>query len=262
MKKSIFVFAVSFILFAAYNGCKKESDISTGPVPTENYFPSNEGTNYKFSYQRDSSGIMSSGIRTTYYKGTKTIQGTVYQIQIDSLISSLLLSVDSSYFRTSVSGVYYFLDTTGLAASIEDSTLLLFLPYLVVDKELLAYSLPIQVGRAWTAFKINLNFPGLPVTSLVDLSAAAVGKETISLNLSGGTVNKEAVKIRFTLTLRINPLSTVTQTFTADAWLVQDIGPAKWDGCGTIVNFFTGLGINFADTSVVVRQSLIDYQIK
>lgn len=262
MKKSIFVFVVSFILLVAYNGCKKVSDSSTGPVPTENYFPSKEGTNYKFSYQRDSSGTVSNGERTTYYKGTKSFQNTLYQIQIDSLSLSTLVNVDSSYFRNSVSGIYYFLDTTGLAASIEDSTLLQFLPYLVVDKELLAYALPIQAGRAWTAFKINLNFTGLPVTSLVDLSAAAVGKETISLNLLSGTVNKEAMKIRFTLTLRINPLSNVTQTFTAYAWLVQDIGPAKWDGCGTIVNFFTGLGINFADTSVVVKQSLIDYQIK
>jgi hypothetical protein len=64
------------------------------------------------------------------------------------------------------------------------------------------------------------------------------------------------------MTLRLNPLSAVVQTFTADAWLVPDIGPAKWDGSGTIVNFFTGLGIDFADTTNVVKQSLTYYDIK
>lgn len=259
-KLMVLLFAA--ILIFLITGCKKESSSPTAPTPTENYFPSTEGTNYKYSYQRiDSSGQIN-GTRITHYKGSRTIQGTAYKIQIDSLIVSSFVGVDSSYFRTAVAGVYYFLDTTGLAASIEDSTLMQFLPFILVDKELLAYSVPIQVGGSWTAFKMNLNYPGLPLTTLVDLSANAASKETISLNLVTGNVNKEAVRIRFILTLRTNPLSGVTQTFTADAWLVKDIGPVKWDGSGTIVNFFTGLGIDFADTSVVVKQSLIDYQIK
>lgn len=262
MKKIITLLIVTAILIVFNNGCKKGSDNPIAPTPTENYFPSSEGTNYKYSYQRiDSSGQID-GIRTTYYKGSKTIQGTAYKIQIDSLFTSTLVGVDSSYFRIATAGVYYFLDTTGLAASIEDSTLIQFLPFILVDKELLAYATPLQVGGKWTSFKMNLNLPGLPVTTLVDLYAEAVGKESISLNLSSGSVNKEAIKIKFTLKLRTNPLSVVTQSFSADAWLVKDIGPAKWDGSGTIVNFFTGLGIDFADTTVVVRQSLIDYQIK
>ena len=135
------------------------------------------------------------------------------------------------------------------------------IPFVTIDKELLAYSSPLQAGKSWPVFKINLTSP--LVVTVVDVSALVVGKETITLNLASGQTNKEAMKIKFTLTLRLNPFSPrLAQTFTAYAWLIQDIGPAKWEGSGTIVNFFTGLGIDFADTTTVINQNLIDYQIK
>ncbi len=97
----------------------------------------------------------------------------------------------------------------------------------MIDKELLAFSSSLQAGTSWPVFKINLTSP--VVVTVVDVSALVIGKESITLNLQSGQTSKEAMKIRFTLTLRLNPLSPVVQTFTADAWLIQDIGPAKWE---------------------------------
>ena len=259
MKKTILL-SLAVILGVGYWGCKDSESGPTSPGTTINYFPNNEGTNYKYSYSKTQPSGTTQGTRTTYYKGSKTISSTNYKIQIDSLNLNSVLQVDSSYFRTTEAGAYYFIDTTGFAASITDPTLIPLIPFVTIDKELLAYSSPLQAGKSWPVFKINLTSP-LFVT-VVDVSALAIGNETITLNLPSGQTNKEAMNVKFTLTLRLNPLSPVVQVFTANAWLVPDVGPAKWDGSGTIVNFFTGLGIDFGDTTNVVKQSLIDYTIK
>jgi len=259
MKKIILLSLVAAITFG-YWGCKKsESEGPTSPGTTENYFPNNEGTSYKYSYSRTDSSGQSNGTRTTYYKGSITIKGTSYKVQIDSLVISSSPQVDSSYFRSTSSGIYYYIDTTGFAASITDSSLIPLISSVVIDQELLGYSYPMAVGKTWPVFKINL--ASLNIT-VVDVSALVVGKEPINLNLISGSTSKEALKVKFTLTLKLNPFSTSVQTYIANAWLVQDIGPAKWEGSGTLVNVFTGLGIDFADTTTVVSQSLIDYSIK
>jgi len=84
----------------------------------------------------------------------------------------------------------------------------------------------------------------------------------IVLSLPTGPTYKDAYNIKYTLTRRLNTQSPMFQTFTANAWLIQDIGPAKWEGNGTLVDVLTGVGIDFGDTTTVVNQSLIDYQIK
>ena len=258
--KKIILLSLAAALSFGYLGCKKsESEGPTSPGTTENYFPNSEGTNYKYSYSRTDSSGQVNGTRTTYYKGSITIKGTSYKVQIDSLVISSSPQVDSSYFRSTSSGIYYYIDTTGFAASITDSSLIPLISSVVIDQELLGYSYPMAVGKTWPVFKINL--ASLNIT-VVDVSALVVGKEPINLNLISGSTSKEALKVKFTLTLKLNPFSTSVQTYIANAWLVQDIGPAKWEGSGTLVNVFTGLGIDFADTTTVVSQSLIDYSIK
>lgn len=261
--KKLFLFSIVTFFLLGYVGCKKsESGNPTAPGSTENYFPNNEGTSYKYSYSRTDSSGQSNGTRTTNYKGTVTIKGTAYKIQIDSLsiFTSSTVQIDSSYFRSSAAGIYYYIDTTGFATSITDSSLIPLIPYVIIDNELLAYSLPLQSGKSWTVFRITLTSP--LVATVVDVSALAVGTEPITISLPSGSTNKDAIKIKYTMTLRLNPLSPAVQTYIAYAWLIQDVGPAKWEGCGTLVNVFTGLGIDFADTTTVVSQSLIGYTIK
>lgn len=247
-----------------YFGCKKSESSGTSPtdaiIITENSFPKNPGTNYKYSYNRFDSLGQTSGNRITFFDGNAIIQGTTYKIQIDSLIIGSIFETDSTYFRTSGAGLYYFVDTTGFAESITDSSLIPLIPYVVFDQELLSYSFPLSAGKNWTAFKVNLTYP-LQVT-VIDVSASNVSQETITLNLSSGQTSKDALKIKFTLTLRLNPLSSVVQTYTAFAWLIPNVGVAKCEGNGALVNFLTGQGINLADTSTVVNQALVDYQIK
>jgi hypothetical protein len=262
VKKKILI-SLTALLLLSFTGCKKsESGNPITPGTTENYFPNNEGTNYKYSYLRIDSTGQVSGSRVTYYRGSKTIQGTTYKIQIDSLVISNSLQIDLSSFRTTEAGVYFFVDTSGFAAPINDSAFAQFIPFIKIDNELLAYAFPLQVGRFWTVFKINLNYPGSPQTTLIDVFANAIGNENIILNLSDGQTIKDAFKIKYTMVIRANASSQDTRSFMADAWLINDIGPAKWEGSGALISVLTGLGIDFADTTIVVKQSLIDYQIK
>ena len=264
--KNMIILSLAAVLILTFEGCKK-SEVTSPPSQAgveikENSFPKNEGTNYKYYYLRTDSTGQSSGTRITYYKGESVISGPSYKIQIDSSNLNAVLQVDSSYFRTTTNGLYYFIDTTGFATSLEDSTLIQFLPFITIDNELLAYLFSLQVSKSWTVFKMNLNYPGWFPTTLVDVSADVIGEENITLDLIGGAVIKKALNIKYTMVLKTNPLLPTPRTFTANAWLVPEIGPAKWEGNGTLVNVFTGRGIDFADTASVVQQSLIDYEIK
>jgi hypothetical protein len=87
------------------------------------------------------------------------------------------------------------------------------------------------------------------------------------LGLATGTVTLSAAKIQYTLNLQIpNPNSIKAtpskSTFTANAWFADKIGIVKIDGNAAILDTFTGNGINFADTTSTVTQSLIGYNIK
>jgi hypothetical protein len=262
--KKLFLISLTSLLILTFEGCKK-SDVTSPPPQdgiqiTEDSFPKNDGTNYKYSYTRIDSTGQISGIRITYYKGSKTIQGTTYKIQIDSLIVSPLPQIDSSYFRTTNAGMYLYTDTTGFVASISDSSLIPLIPFIAIDEELLTYSFPLHAGTSWPVLKINLTSPVF--VTVVDISAIAVGDTTIFLNLQTGQTSKEALNVKFTLTLRLNSTSSESKIFTANAWLVQNIGPVKWEGSCALINVLTGLGIDFADTTTVVDQNLIDYTIK
>lgn len=259
--KKISLMLLSLILMLTLQNCKSsDSELPTSPDASNTYFPSSDGTYYKYSYIRTDSSGQTSGTRNTQYSGTEIKAGITYKIQIDSILLNSILQIDRAFFRTSGSGVYYFIDTTGFAASITDSSLIPLIPFVQIDQELLAYTSPLESGKTWPVFKINLTSP--IVVTVIDVSAVAEGIETITLSLPSGQTNKQALRIKYTLSLRLNPFSGEVQTYTANAWLVEGIGPAKWDGCGTLVNVFTGLGINFADTTTIVSQSLIDYSVK
>ena len=265
--RKLIILSLAATLAIGYWGCKKSEEnpagsSESGITITDNTYPKNEGTYYKYAYDRTDSNGHSSGTRITYYKGDIIILGPTYKTQIDSSNLNATWQVDSLYFRTTAGGVYYFIDTTGFAASIEDPTLIQFLPFIAIDNELLAYSFPIQVGTLWPVFKMNLNYPGLPPTTLVDVSASVIGEEDINLGLISGIIIKKALIVKYTMVLKTNPLLPMPRTYTANAWLIPDVGPVKWEGSGTIVNVFTGVGIDFGDTTTVVSQSLIDYSIK
>ena len=259
MKRKYILFILFISIVYLFNACK-ESNTSEPPnaveVADSTYFPSNDGSYYKYDAE-SKNGSQETGERYTYYRGADIKGTTTYQVQIDSIILTGQASVESrSYFRKSESGVFFFLDTTGLAASTPD--LIPYLQYLTIDSEMRLLFLPVTDNSSWTVFKMNINSSGLSFNPVV-VTAAYDGKETLTLNLNSSNVNVETVKLKFTLTIAIP--GTTTQTYTAFGWIASGIGFVKWEGNGTLIGAFTGNGIDFADTSSVHTQTLVEYNI-
>jgi hypothetical protein len=261
MKKKLLYIPAFILSILAFYTCSNNSttEVNTNPPQTTSsgYFPNGDQSYYKYSVEKtDSTGAMHSGSRSTTYDGSGTQNGVTYQKQIDSVSIQGTTAVGVSYFRKSDTGVFYFLDTTGFAEVIPDS----LKSYITLDAEMRLLLLPLQSGSTWPVFKMNLNYIVLNF-NIVELNAAYVGTDSVTLNLNTGTVTKEASKIKYDFNLKLDPFLP-TVTYTTYAWLVNDIGFVKWQGNATVIDAFTGGGVNFADTTSAVTMSLIQYKLK
>ncbi len=272
IKKVLLLLSVVGLIFIA--ACSK-NDTSTGTdnggdTDTTNYFPATNGNYYKYSLDRtDSTGTKSTGTRSETFNGTKTILGTEYQVQVDSTFIASLTTTSESYLRKSQPaagssnyGVYVYLDTSGISNLIPDS----LLQYLKISDEMTLYSFPFDQVNNWSVLSVKLDF-GIAAITLVDLKATYEGTENINLNLVSGAKTMSAAKIKYSLTLTIPDPNNIfgapaTQVYTANAWLVSNIGPVKWDGNASLLNAIVGGDIELADTSGSISQSLIDYKLK
>ncbi len=263
MKSKILLIILFGVMIYTLNSCKEsgstENPPAVDPVADTSYFPVKDGSYYKYTIARDSSSTQTNGERVTYYDGTG-IKGNVnYQIQIDTLtLAGQTIPSTTSYFRRTDTGVFYYLDTTGLSASVPGIDTLL--QYLTIDSEMRLLVLPVYDNSNWISFKMNLNYQGLINFNPVELTAVYDGKETLTLNLIPN-INVEAIRIKFTLKYRSSPFNAAQVFAPAYGWIASGIGFVKWQGNGTIVGVFTGNGIDFDDTTSVFTQSLIEYNI-
>jgi hypothetical protein len=263
MKKNLILFVLLIGAVCFINSCKKNSSSTENPttgtvVADASYYPAGDGTYYKYNVDKtDSDGTQSTGERTTHYTGTQLIANATYQIQVDSINISGIATTSLSYFRKSDTGVFFFLDTTGLVTSTPG--LIPYLQYLTFDSEMKLLILPVSDNSSWSVFKMTINATGFSF-SPVEVTTAYDGKETLTLNLNSGNVDVETVRLKFNLKVQTD-ISKPPQSYSAYCWLAKDIGFVKWEGNGTIIGAFTGNGIDFADTSSVVVQTLAEYII-
>ncbi len=271
IKKIVILLGIGGLLLLA--SCSKSDNPTdnggNNNADTTNYYPNKTGNYYKYSVEStDSTGTKSTGTRSATYTGTKVILGTEYQIQVDSTTLANVSTSNESYFRESQPtatdpnyGVYVYLDTSGISEFIPDS----LLSYLKISNEMILYSFPLTSGKTWPVFNVKLDF-GLIAIQLVSVDASYIGDENVTLNLASGSKTMSAAKIKFDLTLTIPDPNNITgtptkQIFSANAWLVKNIGPVKWTGNATILNAIVSGDIQLADTTGTLSQSLIDYKV-
>ncbi len=255
----LFVFIISMIYF--FNACD-ESSTNEPPaggnqVADSTYFPTYDSSYYKYSIERpDSNNNQITGTRSTFYSGTTIIGGVTYQVQIDSVfLTGQAAIADSMYFRKTNTGVFFNLDTTGLAASVPGLDTLI--QYITLDSELRLLLFPLLDNSNWTVFKMNINYQGLINFNPIELKTTFDGKETLTLNVNPSRV-VETVRLKFTLTIKPGPFDPV-KSYTAFGWIATGIGFVKWQGNGTIVGVFTGNGVDLDDTTSVFTENLIEY---
>ena len=263
MKKIILLLTVIISTGILFNACKNSNSVSPNTSSgTAVYFPSGDGSNYVYAVQAtDSTGTIT-GTRSTTYSGTSVINGITFQKEIDTLAFGTGVHVAASYFKVSSSEVDYFLDTTGLSTSIPDS----LIKYLSFSPTLKAFSFPFQSGQTWDVFDMGLKIGPLSIP-VINVTANYLGTQPITLNLTSGQSTQTAAEVNFVLTLTIpdlsNPLATPTQkSYSAIAWLVQNIGIVKWQGSGAVFSAFSGNGVSLGDTTTTVTQTLLSYNLK
>ncbi len=256
MKKLLFRTVIVIALALLINACNKDN--STNPPVQNNtgYFPNGDGTTYTYSISKtDSNGTQNTGTRSTEYSGTQVKNGTTYQVQIDSINISGVPSISLSYFRKTNDNLFYFLDTTGLSASIPDT----LRNNISLDAEMQVLSFPVDVNNTWPVFTLSVKYLFLTIPVLT-VEGSYDGTENLTLHLNSGDVNKSAVKLKYTLSIMV-PAGPTTE-YNASAWLVDGIGIVKWQGNAALLDAFAGGGIDLSDTTSVITQSLISYDVK
>ncbi len=263
MKKINFLFLSLISLAFLFNACKSSTTSPSNPTsgPGSSYFPNGDGTTYKYAVTKtDSSGNQSAGTRSTTYSGTTTLNGAVYQNEIDTISFGGFSIVTSSLFVKSNNSVNFAIDTSGLSASIPSQ----YLQYIKLSSSITAFKFPLQQGNPWNAFNMTLSLSGLTDT-LVNVTGTYIGMEQVPLTLSTGSTTMNAAKIQYIFKLQIpnpsNPFQFDTRSYSAFAWMADNVGMIKMEGNGAILDAFTGGGINFADTTSTISQSLISYNI-
>ncbi len=264
--KRITAFIMVVLAFAfLFNACKSKSSPTApgGNVNNGNYFPSSNGTNYKYAVTKtDSNGTQTSGQRSTTYSGTTVLAGVTYQNEIDSLTFKGVTTASTSLFLKSDTAVVFTIDTAGLYQLIPDSVK----QYFQLNTSLEVFKFPFKDGQSWPVLSINFKYGAISF-NIASLKGYYQGIQQVSLNLTSGAVTDSAAAVKYVLNLSIpdlsNPLAPPkTYTYSANAWLVNNIGVVKMEGNGTILSAFSGGGIQFGDTTSTITQSLISYNIK
>lgn len=267
--------------------CSSNSDSPTEPtnnngVTADNYYPGNLGSS--FTYNTDTalanSNYSQVGTRVSTYESTKTIGSVEYIVQknISTIAGN---SIETSLnFRRSSNGFYISIDTTGFSESLNelltDSLVASVVSGFEIDPEMNALSLPLTSGKEWSAFKFNviISFLGvqLPIT-VIEVKANYEGPESIVVPAIDGS--SESEKIKYTLVISLpdpenpinftnpqNPINLISREFYGYAWYTKDVGLTKLEGSAFLINSINGNGIDLADTTSLVKESLVSYDIK
>jgi hypothetical protein len=237
--------------------CKEES--ITNPIDEDNpiYFPDNEGTFYKFEIlQSDSNGIVSTGTRNVYYLGDTLIDGISFRMQVDTIQIDQQFSNSSSYFRTTETGVFYFVDTTGFVSALPDS----LQSSVEIQSEMRALLFPLADGTFWTVYRVSISLNEFVNFNLIDITGSFLSDEILTLNLSEGDTTVSVKKVEILLRLQTGLADSVI-TFDGFSWLAEDIGIVKMEGSAVVLNLFSGGEIDLSDTSLTTIQNLIEYKV-
>jgi len=245
-------------LFFTYS-CSEEN--STNPPGDENipvYFPSTEGTFYKYEIiESDTNGIISTGIRNVVYFEDTLINRTRYKLQVDSVQTNLQFSVSTSYFRTTATGVFYFVDTTGFTIILPDT----LQSSTEIQDEMRAYLFPLSAGTYWPVYRISVELNEFIVFNVVDIAGKFISDETLILNIANQTQTVNTKKVEIDFKFQTGKADSVI-SFSANTWLAEDIGIVKLEGSAIVLSLISGGGLDLSDISKTTTQNLIDYDVK
>lgn len=234
--------------------CKNEN-LTNPPVNIAEYFPSKTGTKHNYNVIINSN-LSSIGKRNSYILNRSIKNNTEYIIQIDTLSINAEIAIDTSYFRKTNTGVFYYIDTTGFASAIPDT----LRNYLKVDNESRLLFFPLSIGQSWPVYQIDLSISGVPIFSPLKTSAKVVEKKLLNLSIGNTQKSIETFKIEYSLIIQTTPEDEI-QRYSAYGYIAENIGFIKWEGESIVLNLIRGSLLYFGLNQGEVEETLYNYLI-
>ncbi|MEJ5261543.1 MAG: hypothetical protein WHT45_02605 [Ignavibacterium sp.] len=247
---------ISLIGLLAFFSCE-ENTVVIPPSDNLDFFPAKTGAKYSFNFYFDLNPGLN-GAKIISVADINNINGTEYISEIDSILFERTLTVDTAFFRKSKTGVFYFIDTTGVSEFIPDSIRNL----LSIDTESRLLFFPLAVNQTWPVYQVDVTFNGIPVYSIVKISAKVVDSYLLTKTFHDSSVTKLVNKIQYDMDVQLSPTSP-KETFTAFGYTMDGVGFIKWEGDTLVLDLIRGGRLNFSGTitSSTVVEELTDYFI-
>ena len=257
INKLISLLAIIVALLSFYNCSEDNPANPTDEIP-KNYFPIEEGTVYKFELtESDSSGVLRTGFRNTVYHGSAVINSISYSGQIDSVTLGTDFTITDSYFRKTISGVFYYVDTSEVMTVIPDT----LKPYVTLQTEFRYILIPLAEGSQWPVYRITVRLESGISFTAIDVTGKYLSSENLQLIIGGNSVDVTAVKVKFELSF-IQDITQPERKLTAYAWFTENVGVVKMEGNSVVLGALLGGEINFDDSTKTITQQIIDYEIQ
>ena len=241
-----FVLILSLIVLII--SCKES--VTEPPIDANNsdFFPNSNGnySHYNISIY-DSSGLIQSGVRKSYFKGDTVLLLTTYQVKVDTLELNNAISVNQSYLRKSSSGIFNYvgIDTTGFSGLVPDS----LRGGISFDSEYRLIYHPLALNQTWPVYKVRADLIYIEF-DFFTIDASVTSKELMTFTFRDTSYTRETYKIEY-FTKLITGLNQAPVTFQAHSWIADGIGIIKWEGDSELINFFAGVNIYPTNTSVI-----------
>lgn len=251
--KKVFHFFILVLLTISYS-CKDDTIVNP-PVDTKDYFPAKEGAKFIYNLVIDSAFYLG-GVRISDVTNSISIAGTQYFVQIDSVIIERSLSIDTTYFRKSNTGVFYYIDTTGLGQLIPDS----LRNSLRIDSESRLLFFPLRLNQIWPVYQIDITVGGIPVFSPLKTSAKVLEAQKLTVVFRDSQYTIDVYKVEYKLEVQLDTQGSIERFF-AYGYIAENIGFVKWEGESFVLNLIRGRRLDLSLTSYYLLEELRSYFI-
>jgi hypothetical protein len=238
-------------------GCKESTTESRPDVTSADFFPNSDGNYYYYNVMvSDSSGLIQSGTRKSYFKGDTSLLLTPYQIRVDTFLLNSNQTIISSYFRKSTKGIFNYvgIDTTGFSGLVPDS----LQGRISFDSEYRLIYQPLSVNQTWPVYKVRADLIYTEF-DLFTVNAVVISKDTLTFSYRNSTVVKEVYKTKYEAML-VTGLNSPPLKYQAYSWIADGIGIIKWEGDSELINFFAGA--NIYPPNQLVLEELSSFYVK
>lgn len=224
------------------------------PVAVKNYFPLPNNTVYKYSVDSVSAtnAYFNIGTKNISFGPEVVVAGTPYytQTEVTSYTGGDVVTQRPKVRKTE-RGLYYYIDTSGTSAIIPDTVR----PFVQIDREVIAMTLPFFSGQTWSAFKFNV-----AIVPLISITASYIGNAAYNVDVQGlpSRVNAEVIKYELRITVPDLGTGPINLNYSGEVWYSEDLGVVMREGDYFLFQLLGGSELDLLAPNYKVRERLTE----